>query len=164
LLSGFVSELAKNHFYCTENTIKELEKDSGDSRLGTGGHSMDVSINLRNASHFDNGDIRYGVGIWLSRNESEFKNWFFLLPNTSINGSKGAAIKLYHGLMIEWNGTMVKYCTMDPGDVGDDIVLVGILLVPKKCFGGEKDLVRKKEILVTHPDKLAKYNSLLLDS
>jgi hypothetical protein len=129
-----VDEAVQHKFQNIWNKSRNLEKAAGNSLIGSeAAHSLDVSVNLANAAHFDNGDIGYGVGIWFSENHKFLDKWYFLLPSCTINGSKGVAIKLHHGLMIQWNGTEVKHCSMDPGDVGDN-TLFGLFLGPKSHF------------------------------
>ena len=93
---------------------------------------MDVSKNLGNEPHFDVNDAGPGISIWLMENpDNEHKEPYFILPNCSINGSKGVAIKLYHGIIIEWDGRLLKHCTQHPGNVLNN-TLFGLFFGPKK--------------------------------
>lgn len=117
----------------TLEKIKELEKEEKVNHLGKYGHSIDISVNLVNEPHFDMGDTGYGVGVWLSSDGKSNPHWYFILPNASIAGSKGVAIKLDHGIMIEWNGTEIKHCSSDPG-FNKDQTLFGLFMGPKRRF------------------------------
>lgn len=99
--------------------------------LGKFSRSMDVSHNLGNPAHFDRGDGGPGVAMWLKKDEnSTFDNWWFLLPNVSSDGEKGIAIKLQHGLCIQWEGSIIKHCTAVPNiDEGD--TFFGVFFGPK---------------------------------
>ena len=129
----------------TLDRIKELEKDEKVNFLGEYAHSIDISVNLVNAPHFDMGDYGYGIGLWLSSDSMPNPNWYFILPNASINGSHGVAIKLDHGIMIEWNGTEIKHCSSDPG-YNKNQTLFGTFIGPKKNFCSSSQ--KKEEPLI----------------
>ena len=75
------------------------------------GSSIMLSRNLGNSSHFDNSDGSNSCSIWAEKNVGMATNWFFVLPNMSINGSKGVVIKLRHGVSISWDGRVVRHCS-----------------------------------------------------
>jgi hypothetical protein len=138
-----------SQFQDVVDNIKVLEQHAGISRVGSAAHSIDVSINLVNAAHYDMGDAGYGVGLWLSESGKSHDNWYFLCPNSSIDQSDGVAIKLDHGIMIQWNGSELKHCTMDPGIVDESNTLIGTFLGPKDRFcrmqEGKRDFLIAKE-------------------
>ena len=39
------------------------------------------------------------------------ENWYFVLPNLSISGSRGVIIKLRHGVVISWDGRKIYHCS-----------------------------------------------------
>ena len=96
-LATEIEHVMEKDFRVTLTNIKNMESKSEQyAKL------MDVSINLGNNPHFDVNDAGPGISIWLMENpDNEHKEPYFILPNCSINGSKGVAIKLYHGIIIE---------------------------------------------------------------
>jgi hypothetical protein len=156
------SDTIKTKFLQTYKTMKYLERDADfQSFIGSSVHSLDASVNLGNASHYDNCDIGYGVGIWVSKSGTDPDNWYFCLPNASVHGKKGVAIRLRHGLMIKWNGTHIKHCTMDPGRISGDESLIGLLLAPKKRFGSDSRTSQQRDCLYADPEALKVYDYLL---
>lgn len=106
--------------------VQDLETDSGlkptPQMSGDGGSykvstSMDLSVNLSNASHFDVHDASQGFSTWTEDYPGSTKNWFFVLPN--VYGTKpgtkdsynGLVIRLYHGVLISWDGRIIRHCT-----------------------------------------------------
>ena len=106
--------------------IQDLETDSGFKPIpqmsGDGGSykvstSMDLSVNLSNASHYDVHDASQGFSIWTEDSPGSTKNWFFVLPN--VYGTKpgtgdsynGLVIRLCHGVLISWDGRIIRHCT-----------------------------------------------------
>lgn len=77
---------------------------------GPGGSIM-ISRNLGNSSHYDNSDGSSSCAIWAETQVGMASNWYFVLPNMSINGSKGAVIKLRHGVSISWDGRIIRHCS-----------------------------------------------------
>ena len=80
-------------------------------------HTMDLSINLANASHYDVWDASQGFSIWTEDFPGSTKNWYFVLPNLRGNFSdsnreyRGVAIKLTYGVLISWDGRLIRHCT-----------------------------------------------------
>jgi hypothetical protein len=107
-----------------------LEEMGGEN--GPGG-TISISRNLGNASHFDYADESLSLSIWAEKQRGQAGNWYFLLPNVTLNGSKGVVIRLHHGLSISWDGTLIRHCT-SVTDVGDDNNVFGCM------FGGLNDL------------------------
>ena len=131
-----------NFFPLRFNQILESETNElGGNFLGEEfPQTLDLSVNIGNEPHYDMRDHGPGIGIWLKAGNRMNKNpnWYFILPNASIENSKGVAIELAHGTLIEWDGTKIKHCTMFP-DVSDDSELknsplIGILVGPKTKF------------------------------
>ena len=95
---------------------------AGGGGLGDGGfarvsHTMDVSVDLSNASHYDVNDASQSFSIWTEDFPNTTLNWYFVLPNVygkkSPNGRtyNGVAIKLTHGTLISWDGRLIRHCT-----------------------------------------------------
>jgi hypothetical protein len=69
---------------------QNLEDDAGMQRLpGMDGcdhfghvtHTLDLSVNMSNASHYDVNDASQGFSIWTEDKPGTTKNWYFVLPN-----------------------------------------------------------------------------------
>lgn len=80
-------------------------------REGPGSCVM-ISQDLCNTSHVDHKDESMSFGVWTEEIPGKAKEWFFVLPNVSIQGSSGVAIRLYSGCAIEWDGRKLQHCTM----------------------------------------------------
>lgn len=106
--------------------MQDIEDDSdilptmgmaGDGCYGRVSHSMDVSVDLSNSSHYDVNDASQGFSIWTEDNPGSTKEWYFVLPN--VFGKKsgtgkiynGMAIRLTHGVLISWDGRLIRHCT-----------------------------------------------------
>ena len=136
LLAAFFESKFPN--FC--ESIKETESAAGLDRLvGEFFNQIDFSRNLGGNSHYDLGDGSPGIGVWWAGGEMNIDNinWYFLFPNASINGSRGVAIKLMHGMMIKWDGRMIKHCTFHPGDVPRETTLFGAFVCARHKFTKE---------------------------
>jgi hypothetical protein len=82
------------------------------------GNVIMISKNLGNSSHFDNADKSRSFGIWVEEQPGGAKNWYFILPDVSIDKSKGLVIKLFHGAVITWDGSKIRHCSSmtEPGN------------------------------------------------
>ena len=76
------------------------------------------SWNLENESHYDKNDYSLCIVHWTSQDEQDHPGWFFVLPSlkTKYQGKEyqGIAIKLCHGISIEWDGRKVRHCSTSP--------------------------------------------------
>ena len=105
---------------------QDLEDDAGMQRLpGMDGcgqfghitHSLDLSVNLSNASHYNVNDACQGFSIWTEDKPGTTDNGYFVLPNlrgTFPNSNReyvGIAIALTHGVLIGWDGRLIRHCT-----------------------------------------------------
>ena len=77
------------------------------------------SKNLGNSSHYDYKDKSQSISFWAEKYPGTAHNWFFVLPNLSINSSAGVVIKLEHGIAIVWDGTIHHHCTSATDGVGN---------------------------------------------
>ena len=96
---------------------------NGDGKCCRISFSMDISVNLANASHYDINDATQGFSIWTEDEPGGTRNWYFVLPNvygkwpqgtaSGKNGPvfHGLAIKLTHGTLISWDGRVIRHCT-----------------------------------------------------
>jgi hypothetical protein len=92
---------------------------------GPGGTIM-ISRDLGNSSHFDTADRSHSFAIWVERHDGRAGNWYFILPNLSINGSDGVVIKLRHGVAISWDGRIIRHCS-SVTTVGEDNHVYGCM-------------------------------------
>jgi hypothetical protein len=87
-----------------------MNGDGGSLRVS---YTMDVSVDLANASHYDVNDATQGFSIWTEDEPGGVKDWYFVLPNVygrrmpNTDGTPGemfhgVAIKLAHGVLISW--------------------------------------------------------------
>ena len=120
-----VAKLTAACIPATLRLIQDFENDSGMQHvLGMDGgvccvaHSMDLSINLANSSHNDNSnDASQGLTIWTEDNPGTTEDWFFVLPNMrgifpgTNQDYNGIAIKLSHGVLIGWDGRLIRHGT-----------------------------------------------------
>ena len=84
--------------------------------------SMDLSINLANSSHYDVNDASQGFTIWTEDYPGSTKDWYFVLPNMkgkypgTDREYTGIAIKLSHGVLIGWDGRLIRHGTSMVGE------------------------------------------------
>ena len=124
-----------------QQIVDSENKDCGGSFLGDHfPQTLDLSVNLGNESHYDIRDNGPSIGLWLKAGDRSIQNdnWYFILPNSSIDNSKGVAIQLSHGTLIEWDGTKIKHCTMYPNVLHKSELtespLIGVLVGSKSKF------------------------------
>jgi hypothetical protein len=85
------------------------------------GNVMMVSRNLGSSAHIDHKNKTRSFGVWFEEVPGQAKNWYFILPDVSIDGSHGVVIQLFHGAIIAWDGSKVRYCSSipEPGDTNN---------------------------------------------
>ena len=93
--------------------------------------SIIQSHNLSNAAHYDVDDKTRSISTWTELNPGQAKGWYFILPNTTRDGSKGIAIRLNHGVTIGWDGRKIYHCSMID-KIGMDNSLYGTFFGVKK--------------------------------
>jgi len=128
LVKAFVAALAtigKIVFPDVLSVIQDTEGDAnatpcaamaGDVLHNRVGCTIDMSVNLANASHFDVNDASQGFSVWTEDIPGMASDWYFVMPNlhgVKPDGSKfnGVAIKLRHGTAISWDGRTIRHCT-----------------------------------------------------
>ena len=99
-LSSKVQEIKENK----KHTCHEFMKNSFVS-------SITSSYNYVNASHVDVHDACEGIVTWTTENEAEIEDWYFVLPNVSMDGMRGTVIKLKHGITIKFDAQILMHCT-----------------------------------------------------
>ena len=126
--------------------IQDLENDSGmvvrvgmagDGRWGRISHTMDLSVDLSNSSHYDVNDASRGFTIWTEDIPGSTEGWYFVLPNVHGQRSDGGgafnrlAIRLTHGVLISWDGRLVRHGTSVMNKKGH---VYGSFFAPKKAI------------------------------
>jgi hypothetical protein len=119
-----VSKLASLCVPAVLRLIQDLENDSGmrpfpgmDGGVCRVTHSMDLSINLANSTHYDSNDGSHGLSIWTEEYPGTTEDWYFILPNMrgKFPGTdreyNGIAIRLSHGVLIGWDGRVIRHGT-----------------------------------------------------
>lgn len=75
------------------------------------GNSIMMSRNLANSAHLDVYDNSRSFSIWAEKKPGNATNWYFIMPDVSLNGSRGVAVRLHHGCVICWDGRLIRHCT-----------------------------------------------------
>jgi len=78
--------------------------------------SINVSVNLANAAHYDMNDESIGAAVWVEKSPHVEMDVYFIFPNVSVKDStnkmqNGLLIKLKDGCTISWNGNSLGHCT-----------------------------------------------------
>jgi hypothetical protein len=99
-------------------TDADMNVEPSPSLKNAPGSRMMISVNLANSPHYDCGDTSDSVALWVEEKPGQSKNWYFVFPNMSHQGSKGVVVRLLHGLVISWDGRCLFHCTSktNPGD------------------------------------------------
>ena len=98
------------------NAIQDADKKKRGERcyekMGCGpGSVLVISKNLGNASHYDYADDSVSFSVWAEEEPGLSRNWFFVMPSLSYQGSKGVLVQLSHGAAISWDGKKVRHCS-----------------------------------------------------
>ena len=133
-----LSQVGRRCFPQVYSVIRDTESDSGLSPVEpmdgidgqSVGYTIDMSVDLGNASHFDVHDASQGFSVWTEDLRRCGSNWFFVMPNIHGRGPDGApfagvAIRLTHGVAISWDGRVIRHCTSLSKPNGDDGKRVG---------------------------------------
>lgn len=89
-----------------------VPSESMGGKDGISAYSL-VSRDLVNAAHYDL-DTSVGISIFNERIPGLGINWFFILPNTIVEGGskdKAIMIKLFDGCTLSWDGRDIFHCT-----------------------------------------------------
>jgi len=79
--------------------------------------SINVSVNMANAAHYDVNDEGIGVAVWIEQSPHVGMDVYFIFPNISVKDNRtnqlrnGLLIKLKDGCTISWNGNSLRHCT-----------------------------------------------------
>lgn len=111
LMTEWMQDNMREVLSCIRKNDSDMKVEPSPSLKNAPGSRMMVSVNLANSPHYDNGDTSKSVAIWVEEKPGQSKNWFFVFPNMSFQGSKGIVVKLMHGLVISWDGREIYHCT-----------------------------------------------------
>ena len=111
-----VTNMAKNYYiqhgYNKEVTSINEGKRYGNMNSKNGFVSSIVqSCDLKNSAHIDVGDSNICISTWTEKELGQASGWYFLMPNTTIDGKKAIAISLRHGVTISWDGRKIMHCS-----------------------------------------------------
>ena len=122
--SDEVKEALKNLVRCSEDYYRyigltklidslklkqKIKKDSTMSECFVS--TVTSSFNYRNSAHVDVDDDLEGIVTWTKEGSCEVEGWYFLLPNVTVDGNKGIAITIKHGLTIQIDARRIRHCT-----------------------------------------------------
>jgi hypothetical protein len=140
LLRSTVVSLARIGRCCFPQVYSVIRDTEGDSGLppvvpmdGEGGwrvgYTIDMSVDLGNASHYDIHDASQGYSVWTEEFPGRGTNWYFVMPN--LHGMRdgvafsGLAVRLTHGVAISWDGRVIRHCTSLSQPDGPAVDMVG---------------------------------------
>ena len=129
VLRNLVISLATVGVHACPDVLSVIQNTEGDTGLQPvspmegsgkglrGGFSIDMSVNLGNASHVDVHDASQGFSVWTAERCGVATRWSFVLPN--VHGGvrpdgtpyNGIAIRIRHGVALSWDGRQVRHCT-----------------------------------------------------
>ena len=69
------------------------------------------SGNLIHSMHFDVNDTSQCIATFTEHKVGEASGWYFILPNVTIDGKRGIAIKLHHKVTIAWDRRVIWHCS-----------------------------------------------------
>jgi hypothetical protein len=164
LLKQFVEALPRVGSFCFPDVmtvVHDMEEDSGNVRVEPmsgdekglqAGYSIDTSVDLGNAAHYDEHNASQGFSVKTEDTPGTGANRFFLLPN--VHGVRddgthfnGIAIKLRHGTVISWDGRVVKHCTTVPIPGGNNHVHGTFTAAKERIVGVGRALAGKSKLL-----------------
>lgn len=125
-------EVLEKYFKSEIMDIIEADKKQGivpsNDMGGTRGISAYalVSRDLINAAHYDL-DTSFGLSVFNEKNIGAAKGWYFVLPNTIIDGgnvNKAIVIELFDGCTLAWDGRKIFHCTAAK-EIGENNHLYG---------------------------------------
>ena len=91
---------------------------------------MVLSKDLHNEAHLDFGDKGLCFALFVEQVRGRAKHWAFVLPNL---GAGGTIIHLSSGVVIGWDGRVVRHCTaMDVAGAGEGNVAYGYFVGARK--------------------------------
>ena len=83
------------------------------------------SCDLGNPSHIDCQDGTRSGSLWREKIPGRAKGWYFLMPNVHNGDGRPIAIELFDGIVIVWDGRIIRHCSSSPS-VGEKNRVNGI--------------------------------------
>jgi len=88
--------------------------------------SINVSVHLANAAHYDMNDEGIGAAVWVEQSPNVEMDVYFIFPNITVKDStnkmqNGLLTKLKDGCIISWNGNSLHHCTSMHSDPHDPV-------------------------------------------
>ena len=95
------------------------------------GQQMYFTRDYINSSHIDFADQSPTIAFWVEENVGEAEDWNFVYPNVRINEHDGLMVKLQTGLMMAFQGDIIRHCST-VGELGNNNHVYGMAFVHKK--------------------------------
>lgn len=117
VLSRCINDFVRQNLPFVWKSIRSAEYQKKiPERFETGGREglcsvVNTSEDLICSSHHDVNDKSMCVSFWVKRTNGQVKDWYFILPNVTMNGKKGLVIKLFHGCVVSWDGRIIRHCS-----------------------------------------------------
>jgi len=91
--------------------------------------SINATVNLANAAHYDVNDECVGAAIWFEKNKEIQMDVYFIFPNIVVEDSKGISqngllVKIKDSCIISWDGNSLRHCTSIRTDPSNQDTLV----------------------------------------
>ena len=107
-----------DQYYCniglseTVDKIRKLKKyDNHPSMDNCFVSSITSSSNYINAAHVDVDDCCEGIITWTIDEDDPDNEFYFVLPNVTLDGPKATIIKIHHGLTIKIDARIIMHCS-----------------------------------------------------
>lgn len=116
-----VASLSKKYYskidYCDD--IESMREVTANSLIHCNSFVSSIvqSEDLVNAAHYDVADTTVSIATWTELDIGIASDWYFIMPNTTRDGSRGIVINLRHGTTIRWDGRKIFHCS-SVGDIG----------------------------------------------
>ena len=122
---GMAKKYFPRAYRSIRNAMKHNRKEVHEDLGGMKGLCDDLiqSKNLENEFHVDTDVSEYCFSVWTAEKEvsdPDPEGWYFVMPYLTGNKDgdryEGIAIRLRHGVGIEWNGRQVFHCSTAPNE------------------------------------------------
>ncbi len=111
-VSNYLREVLPQVYNAIQDADKIKRGERNYKKMECGpGSVLVISKNLGNASHYDYADDSVSFSVWAEEQPGGSRNWFFVMPSLSYQGSKGVVVQLSHGAAISWDGKKIRHCT-----------------------------------------------------
>ncbi len=122
IMTKSLSYLLSHYFHWETTTIQKMLESFDELPPACLGDmdgltkSINASVNLANAAHYDANDLGVGISVWIEKVPNHLTDSYFVLPNLILWDNKektryGLIIKLCDGCTILWDGSLLQHCT-----------------------------------------------------